>query len=300
MGLSEYLAEVRKNNSASTYSYYRTVLTQFDGWLTNAGKSIEEFTADDFTDYLSKRNELRKSSRRVLFTIIKNYARRRRQSIQYSGTRKEVDAAVRRAAELDAVAGMRLPNFLKGVRETQPALSLDDIKRLLGVAHGDDKAHIYLLAYFGFRVREYLNAFHKPPLETNGVVPKFDYVKNELVFAREKTYVVRALYFDDYVKELMEEFDTNRLQYTSFYLRLKTCGKKVGVSVYPHQFRRSFVTLMTQSVWGKVDDPDYVVRLLAGHSLRRDVHEGYKDPGLYQRQAKEAMTKYHYLKGVRI
>jgi len=71
-------------------------------------------------------------------------------------------------------------------------------------------------------------------------------------------------------------------------------NKVVGVHLFPHMTRHTWITEMQKALYGKIDiDVVSVIKILAGHGLKQsDMTSHYTN---YEPYLKDAMIKYHYL-----
>jgi integrase len=284
--LGKYLEEVKNTRSKPTYETYKFLLSPFDEYLQKNGKSIDAFENVDLVQYLKDRHDLGKYTRRQILLKVKTYIRKSLNEINYGATTDEMRVALNRQATLNRILDVRMLSFLKGSdgEEKKKSLTVEELKQLLDYANKEDKIHIYLLAYFGLRISEYLN------------ITDVDYRVKKITFKSAKTYKLRSLYFTDYVGILLKKSEGRSFSAKELNHRLYKYDC-MGFRVHPHMFRHTFITQMRKSLYGKVRDPKYVLKVLCGHSVRGDMTDLYTDPEDFNKECKQAMTEFHYMTG---
>ncbi|ODS36320.1 MAG: hypothetical protein A7316_00430 [Candidatus Altiarchaeales archaeon WOR_SM1_86-2] len=295
--LEDYFEHVKIHRGENTYKTKKYSLQPFEDWLKSNKKSLKDCTDDDIALYLKKKKEKKKLLNRTL----KQYLREIKTMFRWYEKRKRVDMPtdvsdfpkyLKEINRCELIAQMQIPSFMIGPDpEKLPSLTFEDFQKLIKVAEYHDRIIIYLLAYFGMRVREFINSLN----ESN-----IDWQKGEVKVVGTKTKASpRTLYFDkQYTGKIIDIYLKNRATYKKKYRhqinkRLDRYKDPIDTKNNPHAFRRLFNTEMFKSLNQKHKDPmdRYIVKRFMGHEKEKDPTELYSNlPDL-----KNIWLKYHYL-----
>jgi integrase len=135
-------------------------------------------------------------------------------------------------------------------------------------------------------------------------VRSVDYDVDEATFRVKKrmTHTVKTMYFDERTKQVLLDYEkmTPIVDAGTLNRRLSRYDKRMGYRIYPHLFRHTTITQF-RKVLAKLypDTWEYLIKQIAGHTSK-DMTDYYTDPAVFQSELKEAMTKNHWMKEVKI
>lgn len=289
-----YLSGFRRKKTVSMYIF---LLKHFIDYLHGNNKNLSVLKAEDVQIYIQSKDTWSNTSKVHFLTILKSFLQKYYLNQFSVGiTNEELRVQLQKESNIRAILSMPLPH--KETVQKNKSLSLFEVKTLLDYVKKKSVLEyclMYVLFYTGCRKSEitYLN----PSVDIN-------WKENYIVIQAEKskTHTQRILYFSDYVKQCLIYILKSIGSKTQLVCKEETYLNKVfykynrivGVHLFPHQCRHTWITEMQKSLHGKIDiDVVSVIKILAGHGLKQsDMTSHYTN---YEPYLKDAMLKYHYL-----
>jgi len=298
--LKEYHEFLLANRRKKTADIYLFLLTHYIEYLHSQKKSLHNAKAYDIQLYLSTKQNWKNTAKIMFITVIKTfYNKFYLNRIEIGVTQEQLRIRLQRENDIREINNYPLPH--KETVQKNKALSLASVKILLDYAKKkniDEYCLIYALFYFGCRKSELCGL--SPTVDINWYEC---YIK--IPASLSKTHTERTLYFNLYMKSvlihILKTFGTklklvNR-EDTFLNKMLYKYNKVVGVHLFPHIARHTWITEMQKSLYGKIDiDVVSVIKILAGHGLKQsDMTSHYTN---YEPYMKDAMLRYHYLQQI--
>lgn len=152
--LVEYLEEVRRKRSPSTYAAYRSVL---EGFFSEF--SALDFRAEDVNGFLEQRDSWDNATKNYFLTVLGGFVDYLKANMPIPNPAADPEGFYRyslRVQELNRVK--RIPSYSVKREVERMSLSLDELRALLKACEEDYPARFFIwcYAYFGLRRNELL------------------------------------------------------------------------------------------------------------------------------------------------
>lgn len=276
----------------STKSYYGYLLGKFK-------RAGGELTEDSVREYVT--GYKREGSSNTVLEVIKSLSKWKHAKIPPIGDennmlRFELERIIK------GVKGMKTVTRLERRELTDRGVEIA-FNSLVGLGFSG----LWCLAWFGCRPGELVELTlelinKKPdrylPEDLAKALRPGDYC---VKFLTEKTIVERALFMDEFTKGHLERFIRSGRGYSFLRRECVDLREKVGEKLTPKWFRSTFITKMQRRLLLSLEEPsgigmvklDLLVKVMAGHTVKRDITGIYTD---YGQDIKRAMTELHFLK----
>lgn len=271
-----YLADFARRNKINTKKTYESVLRTFNEWIERRDKG-NVFEDGDVLAFLDEQVTWSDVSRNMVLKAIKGWSKYERLRVPLGTTLEEIQqgrALEKRYDRLMAIKGYTITPSPKN------ALTIEQIKHLLGMMNRDTSVIFWILLWTGVRLNELKHL-------------QFNFDENAVLVQTSKAGGFRTLFYDDYTKAFLEEANSEwgvflwsgqkiwtKLKYYSIELPKE-------MKLTPHLCRHTFASHMVDRC--SRDE----LRLMLGHSA-------YDTSGIYihpeMGKIKELMTNRHYLK----
>lgn len=293
--LNEYNEFLIANRRKKTAEIYLFLLKHYVEYLHSTNKTLHTAKAHDIQLYLSTKKTWKNVAKIMFITVTKTfYSKFYLNRIDIGITPEELRIRLQRENDIREIVQYPMPH--KESSQKEKALSLSSVKTLLEFVkknNVNEYCLMYALFYFGMRKSELM--YINPTTEINW---KENYLK--VTAEKSKTHTERILYFNDYTKSILihilktygnKEILINR-EDTFLNKVFYKYNKVVGVHLFPHMTRHTWMSEMQKSIKGKIDlDEITAIKILAGHNTS-DMTTHYTN---YQPYLKDIMLKFHYL-----
>ena len=258
---------------------YGYLLRNFEEWLKQRGRNLDDFSATDVEEFMQKLN---RGTANVFLAAVRKYARFRASIADDSSFVFED----RRYHALEEIKYRKIPRRIE-----KKSLTPEEVRKLIELTEDDVvlQAGVVTAFYFGWRPIEAIEKFHNAKIRWN---------KRYMVLQTAKSGDERLLPWHRAITPYLKTWHRSlgeilMLRNYDEWLtkKLKAYQKPLGFPVTARTARRTFETQMKRA-----GVEQWKIDFLMGHAVR--IPDVYSDWTELLDDLREVMEKQHYLLGV--